>query len=619
MQNTQLKGLGQRLNWTGWFLLINGTLALLVGLRYLPWINIPDGTTGTYVTLLYLAQFPLLALVAGLPLLVIGLIPSRKLLITLGALYATSALGLLLIDTVTYAQFRFHLSGFVLDMALKGGTQVFSFPWQMWAMAGGTALGLLLLELVIGTLLARRRPRGRWLALGIAAVFAGQLTVHSWHAWADANHDSRITSTSRAVPLYYGATAKRFMEKNGLVDPEAVQKSSATGALSTNNGGGQLDYPTQPLSCESPAQRPNILIIAIDGARGDMVDSRWMPNIEAFAGNSIQFTNHYANGNATKPGIFTLFYSLPGGYWDAFTSEKRPPVMITRMQELDYELKILGSAPLISPAFNKNVFASVANLRLETPGDKPWDRDIRITEDWLAFTEQRSNSGNSDPFFGFLFYDTPHNHRVPDDYPVKFQPYWDPVNKLALGPDFNPELMRNNYKSTLHFVDNQVGRVLSDLRKLELLDSTIVMITGDHGQEFNEYGKNYWGHGSNFGQYQLHVPMIVHWPGRGDGTIEYRTENFDVAPTFMGQALGCGATDPERYATGNGLFQRRQRDWSIAHSYMDYAVLLDDHHIVQHASGHVETLDNDLEPAPAFTPEPAIVQSVLREMSRFYR
>ncbi len=145
------------------------------------------------------------------------------------------------------------------------------------------------------------------------------------------------------------------------------------------------------------------------------------------------------------------------------------------------------------------------------------------------------------------------------------------------------------------------------------------MITGDHGQEFNDYGKNFWGHGSNFGQYQLHVPMIVHWPGRGSGTIDYRTENFDVAPTLLGEALGCDATAPGAYATGNGLFQRRDRDWSIAHSYMDYAVLLDEHHIVQHASGQVETLDDSLAPAPEFTPKPRVVREVLEEKSRFYR
>lgn len=100
---------------------------------------------------------------------------------------------------------------------------------------------------------------------------------------------------------------------------------------------------------------------------------------------------------------------------------------------------------------------------------------------------------------------------VPDDYPVKFQPYWESVNKLQLDADFDPELIKNNYKSTLHFVDNLIGRVLDDLMGRDLLDHTVVMITGDHGQEFNDYGKNYWGHGSNFGDYQLRVPMVVHW------------------------------------------------------------------------------------------------------------
>jgi len=293
--------------------------------------------------------------------------------------------------------------------------------------------------------------------------------------------------------------------------------------------------------------------------------------------------------------------------------------MITRVQELGYRLKILSSATLISPAFNQNVFASVEDLQLKTPGEYPWDRDIRITEDWLAFLEERREAGGASPFFGFLFYDSPHNHRVPDDYPVKFQPYWDPVNKFALGPDFNPELMRNNYKSTLHFVDNQIGQVLSDLNRRGLLASTIVAITGITVRNSNEFGKNYWGHGSNFGRYQLHTPMIVHWPGRKGEVIEYRTEHFDIAPTIVGQALGCDATPPRVYATGNGLFQRPDRNWSIAHSYMAFAIQVDGYQIVQRPSGGVETVNDQLNPAPAFSADPQTIEAVLREMSRFYR
>jgi len=48
-------------------------------------------------------------------------------------------------------------------------------------------------------------------------------------------------------------------------------------------------------------------------------------------------------------------------------------------------------------------------------------------------------------------------------------------------------------------------------------------------------------------------------------------------------------------------------------------VLLDDHRIVQYASGRVETVDDELNPAPEFRPDPRTIKEVLQEMSRFYR
>jgi len=61
------KGVYQRLNWSGWFLLVNGAIALLIGLRYLSWAEIQDSVSGLYLTVLYLAQFPALALLTGIP------------------------------------------------------------------------------------------------------------------------------------------------------------------------------------------------------------------------------------------------------------------------------------------------------------------------------------------------------------------------------------------------------------------------------------------------------------------------------------------------------------------------------------------------------------------------
>lgn len=614
---TGMNSLGQRAAWASWFIFANGLLALLVGLRYLPWMNIPDTETAAYVATLLPGQFALLAWLAGLPLLALAiLLPARRLLSVVAVAFAALAIAVLAIDTVTYALYRFHLSSFVLELALGGGTEIFAFSWQLWATSIAIFTGILAVESILAFALWKRRPRARWLGAAFALMFGLQLTAHSWHAWADANYDTRITAITRHVPLYYASTAKRFMRDRGLVDPQKVRDNKAAQSLANTGGGGELDYPKAPLTCSEPARKLNVLMIVIDGARWDMLDPRWMPNIHALARHSLVFRNHYSNGNATKPGLFTLFYSIPANYWGAFTAAKQPPVLISRMQALDYQTEVLGSATLVSPAFDKNIFASIPDLRLQTPGEHPWDRDVRITNDWLAFTARKRNPDS--PFFGFLFYDTPHNHMVPDDYPVKFQPYWESVNKLELDQDFNPELIKNNYKTTLHYVDNQVGRVLADLKARGLMDETIVMITGDHGQEFNELGLNYWGHGSNFSDYQLKVPMVVHWPGKEPQQVTYRTEHFDVAPTLLAQALGCEATPADHYASGNGLFKPGDDSWSIAHSYMDYALITDKLQVVTHASGDVDVVNHKQRPVEKYQLKPSVTREVLTELSRFY-
>lgn len=202
-----------------------------------------------------------------------------------------------------------------------------------------------------------------------------------------------------------------------------------------------------------------------------------------------------------------------------------------------------------------------------------------------------------------------------DDYPVKFQPYQESVNKLQLDADFDSALMKNNYTSTLHFVDNLVGRVLDDLSDRDLLDNIAVMIIGDYGHEFNEYGKNYWGHGSNFGDYQLRMPMVVHCPGKKVQRIDYRTKNFDIAPTLMRDLPGCHGADPSHYATGNGLLKSQEHPWGIAHSYMNYTLLTKDLAVVTHALTNVGVVRRSFEPLTNFELKPSTAIRVLEELS----
>ena len=140
-----------------------------------------------------------------------------------------------------------------------------------------------------------------------------------------------------------------------------------------------------------------------------------------------------------------------------------------------------------------------------------------------------------------------------------FQPHLDSVNYVALNNDFDPTPFLNLYKMSVLFDDALVGSVLNAIQNDDAYSDTIVMITGDHGQAFNETHDNSWGHNSAFSDYQVRVPFVVKWPGRTPNSIQRLTSHADWAPTLLTDALGC--TNPvDQYSTGTPLFQPNDTD-----------------------------------------------------------
>src|SRR5689334_9830021 len=89
------------------------------------------------------------------------------------------------------------------------------------------------------------------------------------------------------------------------------------------------------------------------------------------------------------------------------------------------------------------------------------------------------------------------------------------------------ERVRNRYKNALHYVDGVAGGMLDALEKSGALENTIVLITGDHGEEFAENG--HWGHTSNFAPEQVAVPLLLRGPGIARGIETRPTSHVDVA------------------------------------------------------------------------------------------
>ena len=156
--------------------------------------------------------------------------------------------------------------------------------------------------------------RGRLIAWGLILCFAAG---HLMHAWYEARYDVAVTSFTRYLPLYFPLRDTKMQVRLGLIDRAAARERGVVEALARHPAG-ELQYPLHPLTC-SPAQPlPNVLLIVIDAMRADALNPQAAPHMSEFARGATRFNNHYSGGNASRAGMFSIFYGVPATYWDAF-------------------------------------------------------------------------------------------------------------------------------------------------------------------------------------------------------------------------------------------------------------------------------------------------------------
>ena len=338
------------------------------------------------------------------------------------------------------------------------------------------------------------------------------------------------------------------------------------------------------------------------------------PNIDAFARRSVRFMEHQSGGNATRIGLFSLFYSIPGTYWHHILAEQQGPVFVTELLKQGYDVQAFRSAPLFSPEFDRTVFAQVNGVRMRSDGRNAAERDADLTQDFLSFLEKRATQP---PFFALLFYDSSHKMIFPADYPAPFKPISREVNYLRLDNETDPTPLHNRYRNSVHYVDGLIGRVLTTLEQKGLLENSVIVVTGDHGQEFNDSRRNYWGHGSNFTRYQTGVPLLLYAPTLPPGVQRHRTTHFDVMPTLLRDYLGC-SEPPDTYSVGRSLFEEGGREAIVLSEYTDFAIASADRIAVVRKQG-MQLFDASNTAIPDDHLDPKLISQALEQKNRFYR
>lgn len=608
-------------NWIFWFFIGNALLLWGIGLRYLaiilPFHLSVSSLANQFLACLFLfsaffGQLGLFACVAAIiPILLIILCPKKKLILSASVTIAFLFIYLLSIDTFVFGQYHFHLNG-VIWRLLTGGqaNEVFDLSWLEWLSIGVLSSCLLVAEIILALVIWKKLRHKDYilhypvsmLACLLFSYYMLALLINSPTALA-------LNQQAYAIPLYYEVLAKLLPDPQALSHLESLYRSDF---IEINHANQKLSYPLHPLVYK-PYKKPiNIVFILIDSWRFDMMNPVNTPNIYRFAQQSWQFQKHFSGGNGTQPGLFSLFYSLPATYWEATINQHKSPVFINKLLDEHYHLGIFTSASLLAPPFNQNIFVQVRNLKTSTLGSTPYDRDKQITKEFKQFIRDTPS-----PFFSFVFYDAAHSFCVGDSPITIFQPSIPICDRLTYTRHTDPIPTFNRYKNALVYIDKLVAEDLALLKKRHLLDNTLVLISADHGNEFNDNHQGYWGHASNFTRYQTQIPLIIYWPGQKPLIVKHITSHYDIIPTLLNRIFGLQNPLMD-YSIGQSLFNKKAPLFLLTHSYTSLGLINDKEIITIYPSGYYQTQNLQAKLLPNETLPMKSILTALGLTQRYY-
>ncbi len=316
-----------------------------------------------------------------------------------------------------------------------------------------------------------------------------------------------------------------------------------------------------------PHKRPNVLLIGIETLRADHVghlgySRNTTPALDAIAKEGVAFSKTMATASWTMPAVMSVLTSL---YPEVHGTNK-------------YDKKLPESVPTLAEVLRENGYKTVAFVSNPTlDGRHGFCRGFELYDDfsvWLDFVGMgkyvvgHNTAPNPDvhqtltsepltwsalnwlerhyqePFFMFVFYFDPHYDYIP---PPPFDTMFDPNYDGSIdGRGIVEEPRKSNrppqrdldhiialYDGEIHYTDTYISKLLDAFAKFGILDQTLVVIFGDHGDEFYEHGMT--GHAHTLYNELIHIPLVLRWPSRipKGRRIDALASQVDIMPTIL--------------------------------------------------------------------------------------
>jgi len=302
----------------------------------------------------------------------------------------------------------------------------------------------------------------------------------------------------------------------------------------------------------APLAGRNLILITLDTTRADYFSTYGgpaglTPHLDALGAEGVVFENAYSQTNVTNPShaaIFTGAYAIDLEILNNSTSfaggGSGADTLAAAFQRAGYRTGAFPSTPHVS------------SRRLDLPG---FDHEASISQDAVAATTVARSlawirSDDPRPFFAWIHFFDPHlPYQAPPGYPEQFYNS-DPTRGkrplLRTSAAFReaPRIARHEfrdvrdpyypiamYKAEIRYLDDEIGRLLEQLREAKLDATTGIVVIADHGESLGEHGI-YYDHAGLF-EATLHIPFLARLPGFPSGVrVAARVGQIDLAPTL---------------------------------------------------------------------------------------
>jgi len=352
--------------------------------------------------------------------------------------------------------------------------------------------------------------------------------------------------------------------------------------------------------------RPNVLLVSVDCLRADHLSCygyarETSPTLDRLAREGVRFERVLATTSWTLPSHLSLLTGLPVSahgidddrLWlrTAADGEALPaPLRAVFLPELlagagyatagFYTWKYLEprfgfgpgfdvyerlghtfySHPLVGPEFERLREAGdeegLKALMAEHPAlfDDTRPSGPEAIDRAAAWLDEHARERAGRPFFLFVhLFDAHDPYTPPEPWFSLFDPdYQGPIDGRRITSPDSPVHARMRpadlarvvslYDGAIRFIDAELARLLARLEELGLAEDTLVIVTGDHGEEFFEHGMKT--HRNQLYQESVRVPLVLRWPrGLPAGRVVGGNAGLvDVAPTVLAAAGLAPAT-----------------------------------------------------------------------------